>query len=110
MGTNYYLHTNICSHCGKGDEPLHIGKSSAGWVFALHVYPEDGISSLMDWKSVLANGTIRDEYGKDVSYSDMMRTIEGRKKYGDPPTPEFLRENHAIAGSDRDWETRTSSP
>jgi hypothetical protein len=47
MGTNYYLHRNKCSHCGRTDEPLHIGKSSAGWHFALRV---DGkIRDIEDW-------------------------------------------------------------
>ena len=34
MGTNYYLNDR------------HIGKSSAGWYFALHIYPEENINSL----------------------------------------------------------------
>lgn len=38
MGTNYYLHSqDPCEHCGRSYPELHIGKSSAGWVFALHV-------------------------------------------------------------------------
>ena len=37
MGTNYYLETDACDKCGRGDGPLHIGNSSAGWCFALHV-------------------------------------------------------------------------
>ena len=46
MGTNYYLHrprTNECEHCGRADEapPLHIGKSSSGWCFSLHVRRAD---------------------------------------------------------------------
>ena len=50
MGTNYYLYQKPdCECCGRPFEPLHIGKSSAGWCFALHIMPEDGISTLLDW-------------------------------------------------------------
>ena len=36
MGTNYYLIKNACPHCGATEEAIHIGKSSAGWYFALN--------------------------------------------------------------------------
>lgn len=39
MGTNYYLRPDPCECCGRGLEPLHIGKSCMGWCFRLHVYP-----------------------------------------------------------------------
>lgn len=56
MGTNYYLRlkSEICPHCGRGDEGLlHIGKSSAGWCFSLHVM--NRIQSLDDWKKAFEN-------------------------------------------------------
>lgn len=53
MGTNYYLHTKPdCECCGRGFEPLHIGKSSGGWCFSLHVMPEDNINTLDDWGEI----------------------------------------------------------
>ncbi len=85
MGTNFYLHplVNVCQHCGRGDdaEPLHIGKSSAGWCFALCVHPDHGIHSLDDWRMRWAGDgvVIRDEYGTDVSPADMDRIITGRR-------------------------------
>jgi len=48
MGTNYYLVKNErppCPCCERTyvQERLHIGKSSGGWCFALHVIPEMGM-------------------------------------------------------------------
>lgn len=82
MGTNYYLHENICSHCGRGDEPLHIGKSSAGWCFALHVIPERGLNSLEDWEKKFEKGTILNEYGNPTSPEEMLRIITERDWHG----------------------------
>ena len=79
MGTNYYLEgKKPCPHCGRGYADLHIGKSSGGWTFALHVYPENGINTLEDWKPLLRGGKIKDEYGRDVTFTDMLATITKR--------------------------------
>ena len=53
MGTNYYLYegSEACPTCKRPFEPLHIGKSSAGWCFSLHVIPEEGINTLDDWRT-----------------------------------------------------------
>lgn len=51
MGTNYYLQKNVCGCCGRPEKQIHIGKSSAGWAFALRVYPHDGIKDYDDWNS-----------------------------------------------------------
>lgn len=83
MGTNFYLHApeaNKCDHCGRSDpgEVLHIGKSSAGWVFALHVIPERGITDLDDWRALWAAGTIKNEYGDVLTPEEMELTITER--------------------------------
>lgn len=79
MGTNYYLHEDTCPTCGRGPEPLHIGKSSAGWVFALHVIPEEGINDLADWVDRWRKGgEIRDEYGQAVTREEMFTIITQR--------------------------------
>lgn len=80
MGTNYYLHSDICPHCGRGDDEIHIGKSSAGWCFSLHVYPDNGINSLDDWKAKFdtPNSKIFNEYGDKVDVVDMLRNITER--------------------------------
>ena len=81
MGTNYYLLTDICPHCGKEKERIHIGKSSAGWCFALHVIPGLNLNSLEDWRvrfSVLSN-IIVDEYEHIISVEEMLHIITERE-------------------------------
>ena len=61
-------------------EPLHIGKSSGGWCFSLHVIPEDNINDLDDWR-VLWNepgSFIKNEYGEKVSVANMEDIITNR--------------------------------
>lgn len=84
MGTNYYYETvgsQPCPTCGRGSdsEKLHIGKSSAGWAFSLHIIPYKDIRSLDDWQKLWAQGgQIRDEYGESVTVEEMLRTITQR--------------------------------
>lgn len=85
MGTNYYLKETPkppCECCKRPYETpnLHIGKSSAGWCFSLHVMPEQGIDSLADWQREWAKpGThIVDEYGRRIPTEDMLSIITER--------------------------------
>jgi hypothetical protein len=83
MGTNYYLiHTaNACAKCGRSDETRrHIGKSSAGWCFLLHVEPQNGIADLPDWEDLWSrpDTRIEDEYGKALTPADMRLVIMAR--------------------------------
>lgn len=115
MGTNFYWQETdreqVCDHCHQTApaSKLHIGKSSAGWVFAVRVHPELGINSLDDWKRVWASGgVIRDEYGETHTTEAMLDRItkrEGRdrsvQRYGDGPftyrsEAEMLRRNSAM--------------
>lgn len=88
MGTNYYLHENVCEHCGRGDDSIHIGKSSAGWCFSLHVineaWEDDKIINLELWKAKWAEpGTIiKNEYGEIITQEKMLAIIteRGREK------------------------------
>jgi len=87
MGTNYYLETKSpCKKCGRGYEPYHIGKSSGGWCFSLHVYPDNDINTLEDVKKLWEGGVIVDEYGANISKEEMLSIITERsarceKKY-----------------------------
>ena len=77
MGMNYFLRTNICAACGRYDQ-RHIGASSAGWCFALHVYPEEGIGDLRDWERLWSQGVIVDEEGQELTPTEMMGKITVR--------------------------------
>jgi len=84
MGTNYYWvkEDTTCQHCGRRDPDevrLHIGKSSAGWCFGLHVDPSIGIKSLDDWIERFKTGFIENEYGDLVSVEDMIDEITVRE-------------------------------
>lgn len=102
MGTNYYWHEDSkCPTCGKHRaDTVHIGKSSAGWVFALHVYPDDGIHDLSDWVGRFAQGgsVIRDEYGMEIPPSRMKEIICDRGRTAEPLPHKFYSENHALPG------------
>lgn len=83
MGTNYYLHDKPdCECCGRQFEPVHIGKSSGGWCFSLHVIPEDNINSLDDWCALWSKpgAFIRNEYGERISISQMSDIITNRSR------------------------------
>lgn len=105
MGTNYYLKQNVCPHCKRGDESLHIGKSSCGWHFSLHVIPELGINDLPDWEKLWRDGVIIDEDGNIVTPEEMLKVVKdrGREKhdncyYGYKSRKEFYRLNHCQDG------------
>jgi len=76
MGTNFYFKQKE-NLTGEG---LHIGKSSGGWCFSLHVIPEMGINNLEDWKRYFAieGSKIFDEYGTEHTIEEMLDRIENR--------------------------------
>ena len=102
MGTNYYIEPKApCVTCGREFEREHIGKSSAGWCFSLHVDPERGITDLPDWEDrwTKDGAQIVDEYGKKISPEEMRAVILARvwpHKANDDPR--WLTENHAVPG------------
>lgn len=109
MGTNYYLHEDICEHCGRSRDKLHIGKSSGGWCFLLHVDLIEELNCLDDWKALFdrASTTISDEYGDHISTSDMLAIITERSRstpfddndwLGYASEAEFHRSNYSERG------------
>lgn len=91
MGTNYYLYGKPCPTCGHSKEERHIGKSSGGWCFALHVCPEDGIHDRADWEREWRKPgvVIKDEYDNTLSPEQMIDIIMNRK--------------HAVEWDDQQW-------
>ena len=100
MGTNYYwFESDEKPHCATCEcrDGLHIGKSSAGWCFSLHVYPELEINDLDDWQEKWKFGHIQDEYGKEISADKMLRLITERQGRGIEPRRWYV-ENSAMPG------------
>ena len=95
MGTNYYLTKTLCKHCNS-KEVLHIGKSSAGWYFLLHVIPFRGINDLEDWTPLFDKFPISNEYDEIISKEEMMKIITERKwksSFLGPSLEDFLSHN-----------------
>ena len=106
MSTNFYLkrrvfNTDPCPHCERPgpyvtEERLHIGKSSFGWAFSLHVFsdPQRGPTNLEQWlyEFVQIGNVIVDEYNRTVSADEMREIITERVKYVAPAVG-FLQRN-----------------
>lgn len=128
MGTNYYCALDsveimdiVIHHKEKifsdfqkeKDEQtrwFHIGKSSSGWCFTMHVIPEYFIKTWEDWKDFLVGREIVDEYGRKIEFKELKKTVEER---GRPESigesnwyldnyyknlEDFLKKNYAILG------------
>lgn len=80
---------------------LHIGKSSGGWCFCLHVYPDDhGLPKDLDgWMEAFDRGTIVDEYGVVQDPTFMLAWISDRPGK-EPPVwgAAEYRMNNAVPG------------
>jgi hypothetical protein len=95
MGTNYYFvkgdhypeieygHPFVGLLRGDTGRPpmIHVGKSSGGWCFALHVMPEQNICNLADWKALadrlIAEGWhIEDEYREHHTLDELWEVVE----------------------------------
>ena len=103
MGTNYYLYERPpCKECGRPYEAKHIGKSSAGWCFLLHVIPEEGINDLEGWEKLWyrPEAEIRDEYDVKITIQAMYSIITERPKYvkRHDESAQWYRENSAVPG------------
>ena len=99
MGTNYYWIQEPCEKCGRGDERLHIGKSSVGWAFHLRLHPELGVENLVDWVRRFArqDSKILDEYGREMTLEEMLGCIYRNRDRAERVihSPHFLRMNNA---------------
>lgn len=111
MGTNYYWceeQYNKCVNCGHEEKidviEIHIGKSSGGWVFGIHVYPDKGINILEDWIKIWCTkkGWIRDEYMQRISITYMLDVIMDRSTTywdgGKNQSEEWYQQNFAQPG------------
>ena len=84
MGTNYDIRFHICSKCDRYNE-IHLGKSSAGWVFALNLNGKRHYSNWVGMKQFLKQeemngGQIYDEYGGKMKVKDFIDLVESKQK------------------------------
>lgn len=93
MGTNYYLISTVdLPPCFERPQ-IHIGKSSGGWCFALHVYPNSARlpHDLSQWMDLMENlvrsrrARIEDEETTNLSVVEM-RNIIVERSWTRPPT------------------------
>lgn len=118
MGTNYYMAKG--EHLPESDynHPLngllrdgtgvcakiHIGKSSGGWCFALHVMPSHGINNLQDWKKFAArlieeNWRIENEYRDVITPEELWEIVERvgwKRNDGEPLMRHEVDNRHCI--------------
>ncbi len=93
MGTNYYLHYNEevvgeCCSCGqtiKKQKIRHLGKSSGGWHFALHVYPDEMICDFDDVLNEIkraraSGGVVKDEYNVEYTFDEFFDVVTKRSR------------------------------
>lgn len=112
MGTNWYLvkqemvsnilardslpydHWTAMSHV-HGTGVLHIGKSSGGWRFSLHVMPEHGIHDFMDWMAMATDPEwiIMNEYLDIINYVELIQLVAYRQS-----SPQRELKYHTIDG------------
>jgi hypothetical protein len=108
LGTNYYsvkrgVDYEADSHWDlRGTEEfIHIGKSSLGWCFSLHVVPEFRINTYEDWVRMFIDPDriIISEYNEVIPYTKMISIITARAR-PDPCTwdAEKLERNYAELG------------
>lgn len=112
MGTNYYLLTDPCNHCGRGDMKIHLGKASGGWHFSFKGYREcdtsgfpnkvEKVESLADWKVLVrSGGQPIDEYGERLSSEEMINYALTFGRKGDKFHAEYVHKKHGANYSDQ---------
>lgn len=81
MGTNYYIRMNACPHCGRGDEDLHIGKSSGGWKFLFAKQEKHDLTDSAKWMEFIkkSDGKIYTEYSAPITAGDLIGLIIGKQ-------------------------------
>lgn len=122
MGTNYYMMKGVRVAEADYDHPLsavirygsgrpaeiHIGKSSGGWCFSLHVYPGFGVHTLADWKAfasrLVAEGwRVEDEYGDEHTLDELWPVVERvgwKRQDGQPLLRHKVAEGHCVGNGE----------
>lgn len=99
MKMNYYFQKY---HFDRGPNPhpkIHIGKSSGGWCFQLHVIPELGLNDWEDWHDYIRRSydhQIVNEEGRDISTAELWYIVTQRRAKAIPPN--LGQVNFAVLG------------
>lgn len=94
LGTNYYTvkrglesmdsdtFWDLMRSDTESGDILHIGKSSGGWCFSLHVIPDRNIHDLPDWVPYLLDQerVIINEYRDILTYEELLDIIMNRSR------------------------------
>jgi hypothetical protein len=84
MGTNFYMTPEVF----VSGEPVHLGKSSAGWQFTFRGDKANGVVDVRSWyarvERLAKEGyTLTNDNGSDVSTPvDLLKLIRDRKQIG----------------------------
>ena len=78
MGTNYYAKIEECRECGR-HEKIHLGKSSAGWVFSFQYNGGKYYKNAPEMKEWLKDKKIRDEYNRNVEHKDFWKLVDAKQ-------------------------------
>lgn len=99
MGTNYYWEYDRCEKCNRS-ERLHIGKSSAGWVFCFQGYLDKGLIDWPSWRDYLSSseGRIIDENGTFWEFLDFQSVVLKRTSRGCLP-PGTIVDKYSLVGA-----------
>lgn len=90
MSTNYYIQFENNPFEELFNCIIHFGKSSCGWHFTLHVYPEKNINNFEDWLNVINKhpNKIKDEYNAIISFEELVDVICNRS--GEESIPDVI--------------------
>ncbi len=93
MGTNYYAELNFCPNCERFDK-IHLGKSSAGWKFAIEIH-ELYYKSFEEFADFIQKEEVKiyDEYGEEFTANELLDIIflkqKGRSHFEDYPKSKY---------------------
>ena len=109
MGTNYY----VVRRKPSIREPLHIGKSSAGWKFLFHEVNKYNdfdynleIHTFEQWKYFLENNKdilILNEYDEEVSVKEFLELVKEKQKENNKHNFEYCKNVNGYRFSDGDF-------
>jgi hypothetical protein len=84
MGTNYYLRSKKCEHCGSSGTDLHVGKQSGGWKFLWRAHHDMSLqlNTGKDWLMYLlqSKAQLVDEYGQTLNKLNFIAEVFAQQK------------------------------